>query len=80
MTKYVKCIGRGFVSITQGKIYEVVKFTPNDDGHRIDDAHRGGGIYEVITNMKRKCTYYAENFEPVQCPCNIKTCIKHRKS
>jgi hypothetical protein len=74
MTKYVKCIGRGFVSITQGKIYEVVKFTPNDDGHR------GGGIYEVITDTKGKYTYYAENFEPVQCPCDIKTCIKHRKS
>jgi hypothetical protein len=72
MKKYVKCITNGFVSITFGRIYEVVKFTPNLTGVR------GGGTYTVITDIKTNCAYYADVFEPVQCPCNIKNCIKHR--
>jgi len=52
----------------------VVKFTPNLTGVR------GGGTYTVITDIKTNCAYYADVFEPVQCPCNIKNCIKHRKT
>ena len=69
MTKHVKCIKGGYQRITVGKIYAVIKFIPGMDR---------GGSYEVTTNDIAPGIYYADNFEPVQCPCNIKGCLKHR--
>lgn len=73
MRKYAKCIDNydGGNFLTVGRTYEVLGCNRREGPDR---------LFYVVNDRGTRREYFAEDFQVVGCPCDIKTCVKHRKS